>query len=66
MGTEHEKQLARTANFEEENDKLKLLLDEQKQTEEQLRRELEIEKEALERADKEVVDLKETLGEKDR
>ena len=58
--------MVRTANLEEENDKLKLLLDEQKQTEEQLRRELEIEKEALERADKEVVDLKETLGEKDR
>ena len=58
--------MVRTANLEEENDKLKLLLDEQKQTEEQLRRELEIEIEALERADKEVVDLRETLGEKDR
>ena len=66
MGTEHEKQLARTANLELENDQLKLQLDEQKQTKEQLGRELEIEKEALERADKEVVDLREALGEKDR
>jgi hypothetical protein len=55
-----------TSKLEAENDELKLQLEEQKQMEEQLRRELQIEKDALERADKEVVDLREALGEKDR
>ena len=50
MGTEHEKQLARTANFEEENDKLKLLLEEQK-TVAKLKYELQLAREGQDRAE---------------